>query len=333
MLDLASSEPVRRRFGLSDDDLDQLALWVDGAAIRWGLDVRHRGSYGLTHAENTWRAGLDRVLLGVAMAAEDHRFVGATLPVDDVASNDIDLAGRFGEYVDRLGRFVEAAEAATTMGDWVAALSTGVAQIAQVAPREIWQQAQFDRELARIGDSATGAGAGTTRTMMLADVRHLLAHRLGGRPTRANFRTGTLTVCTMVPMRSVPHRVVCLLGLDDGVFPRAGSVDGDDVLARAPMTGERDVRSEDRQLFLDAILAARGDAGRHLHRRQRADRCPETARRAARRAAGRAGDDGGLGGREAGRGRARPPRAPSATTSWCTTRCSRSTSATSCRGS
>jgi exodeoxyribonuclease V gamma subunit len=93
--------------------------------------------------------------------------------------------------------------------------------------------------------------------LLLADVRHLLAHRFGGRPTRANFRTGTLTVCTMVPMRSVPHRVVCLIGLDDGAFPRTGSVDGDDVLARNPMTGERDVRSEDRQLFLDAILAAK----------------------------------------------------------------------------
>ena len=82
----------------------------------------------------------------------------------------------------------------------------------------------------------------------------------GGRsstePTRANFRTGTLTVCTMVPMRSVPHRVVCLVGLDDGLFPRLGVVDGDDVLARNPMTGERDVRSEDRQLLLDAIGAA-----------------------------------------------------------------------------
>ena len=77
-----------------------------------------------------------------------------------------------------------------------------------------------------------------------------------GRPTRANFRTGTLTVCTMVPMRSVPHRVVCLVGLDDGVFPRAAAVDGDDVLGRRPLTGERDVRSEDRQLLLDALLAA-----------------------------------------------------------------------------
>ena len=79
---------------------------------------------------------------------------------------------------------------------------------------------------------------------------------MAGRPTRANFRTGTLTVCTMVPMRSVPHRVVCLIGLDDGVFPRLDRVDGDDVLARRPMTGERDIRSEDRQLLLDAVCAA-----------------------------------------------------------------------------
>ena len=60
----------------------------------------------------------------------------------------------------------------------------------------------------------------------------------------------------MVPMRSVPHRVVCLVGLDDGVFPRLGAIDGDDALARDPRTGERDIRSEDRQLLLDAIGAA-----------------------------------------------------------------------------
>ena len=73
----------------------------------------------------------------------------------------------------------------------------------------------------------------------------------------------------MVPMRSVPHRVVCLVGLDDGVFPRLGVVDGDDVLARDPMTGERDIRSEDRQLLLDAIGAATEKLVDHLHRRQR----------------------------------------------------------------
>ncbi|HSE07808.1 MAG TPA: exodeoxyribonuclease V subunit gamma [Nocardioidaceae bacterium] len=261
VLDLASADPVRRRFGFSDDDLSQLAMWVDQAGIRWGIDATHRGTYGLGLGENTWQAGLGRVLLGVAMAEDELRFVDATLPVDDVSSGDIDLVGRFSEYVDRLHAFVRATESASTIDEWTTALGSAVGQLATVAPRDAWQQAQFDRELARMHDSAGEAATSSTSdggtALLLADVRNLLAHRLGGRPTRSNFRTGTLTVCTMVPMRSVPHRVVCLVGLDDGVFPRASSTDGDDVLARNPLTGERDVRSEDRQLFLDAILAAR----------------------------------------------------------------------------
>ncbi len=267
VLDLASADPVRRRFGFTDDDLAQLAMWVDQAGIRWGLDASHRGAYGLELGDNTWWAGLGRILLGVAMAEDELRFVDATLPVDDVSSGDIDLVGRFSEYVARLHAFVLAAESASTIEEWTTALAAAVGQLTEVAPRDAWQQAQFDRELARMHDSARGSSTGATSSagsgveggtpLLLADVRNLLAHRLGGRPTRSNFRTGTLTVCTMVPMRSVPHRVVCLVGLDDGVFPRTSSTDGDDVLARHPLTGERDVRSEDRQLFLDAILAAR----------------------------------------------------------------------------
>jgi exodeoxyribonuclease V gamma subunit len=92
--------------------------------------------------------------------------------------------------------------------------------------------------------------------LALPEVRALLADRLRGRATRASFRTGHLTVCTLVPMRSVPHRVVCLLGLDDGVFPRKTPRDGDDLLLDDPHIGERDARTEDRQLLLDAVLAA-----------------------------------------------------------------------------
>jgi exodeoxyribonuclease V gamma subunit len=83
-----------------------------------------------------------------------------------------------------------------------------------------------------------------------------LESRLAGRPTRANFRTGHLTVCTLQPMRSVPHRVICLLGLDDTVFPRSSARDGDDLLLAEPRVGDRDARSEDRQILLDALMAA-----------------------------------------------------------------------------
>ena len=98
--------------------------------------------------------------------------------------------------------------------------------------------------------------AGHDARLELEEIRALLADRLQGRPTRANFRTGHLTICTLVPMRSVPHRVVCLLGLDDGTFPRKAPRDGDDLMLRAPHVGDRDSRTEDRQLLLDALMAA-----------------------------------------------------------------------------
>ncbi len=186
------------------------------------------------------------------MSGDDHRHLGTGLPLDDVGSNEVDLAGRLAELVDRLDRCLRSLRDARTVTDWMVALRTGVRDLTDVPPDDAWQFPQLERELAR----AAATDSGGDLELRLADVRALLGGRLAGRPTRANFRTGTLTVCTMVPMRSVPHRVVCLLGLDDGVFPRAGFVDGDDVLARHPQTGERDGRSEDRQLLLDAVMAA-----------------------------------------------------------------------------
>lgn len=252
VLDLAASAPVRQRFGFNDDDLERVTDWVREAGVRWGHDVTHRGRFGLGLDANTWLTGMRRVLLGAAMSGQSHRYVGGTLPLDDVGDGDLDLLGRFAEFLDRLHTFTTAAASAHSAADWSAALRDGVTGLTQVQSEDVWQQAQFTREMDRV---ATGPGAGST-VLRHADVRALLARSLRGRPTRSNFRTGTLTVCTMVPMRSVPHRVVALVGLDDGSFPRVSTVDGDDVLARAPRTGERDLRSEDRQLLLDAIGAA-----------------------------------------------------------------------------
>ncbi len=253
VLDLAATEPCRRRFGFTDDELERAGRWVASAGVRWGLDREGRASFAMDRfPQNTWHTGLDRILLGVAMSGDDHRHLGTGLPLDDVGSSEIDLAGRLAELVDRLERCLAALGEARSVGAWMDALREGVRDLTDAPADDAWQLPQLERELAR----ASLGDPGATTELRLADVRALLGGRLAGRPTRANFRTGTLTVCTMVPMRSVPHRVVCLLGLDDGVFPRAGVIDGDDALARRPQTGERDGRSEDRQLLLDAIMAA-----------------------------------------------------------------------------
>jgi len=254
VLDLARSEPVRRRFGFSDDDLEQLDTWARESGVRWAFDAEHRADYGLSsYVANTWEFGLDRLLTGVALSDDSSAWLDRALPLDDVGSAQVDLVGRLGEYVDRLRRATDRLTGLHPLAHWLHAIDDGVASLTAVSSLDGWQPGQVQRELGRVRRAASGLG---DLELRLPDVRALLSDRLAGRPTRANFRTGTLTVCTMVPMRSVPHRVVCLLGLDDGVFPRQGSVDGDDVLARDPLTGERDARSEDRQLLLDAILAA-----------------------------------------------------------------------------
>ena len=171
-------------------------------------------------------------------------------------SGDIDLAGRLAELVDRLGTVVAHCCEERPVAEWVALLGEATDLLLAPPPSDAWQRVQVDlllRDL--LAESSTG-GTANDRPLSLAEVRSLLATRLAGMPTRADFRTGAITMCTLVPMRAVPHRVVCVLGLDDGVFPRASRTDGDDLLQRVPLVGDRDPRTEDRQLLLDAVLAA-----------------------------------------------------------------------------
>jgi len=255
VLDLLAAAPVRARFRLTDDNLETLTGWAASAGVRWGLDATGRTPFALGHEEqNTWRFGLDRLLAGVAVSADGPLSVGLTLPLDDVGSGSIDLVGRLAEALDRLGSGVADLAVASCAREWTTALREAVLNLTDVARTDAWQVGDLDRTL----EEATRLS--TDVPLLVDDVRVLLSDRLAGRPGRASFRTGALTVCTMVPMRSVPHRVICLVGLDDDSFPRQPGVDGDDVLARRPLTGERDPRSEDRQLLLDAVLAA----GEHL---------------------------------------------------------------------
>ena len=107
VLNLAQAAPVRARFGFTDDDLEAITRWVRQANIRWGFDQEHRRPYRVDFVHNTWRFGIDRVLAGVAMSDDSHAWIDATLPLDDVSSNRVQLAGQLAEFVDRLQRAVD----------------------------------------------------------------------------------------------------------------------------------------------------------------------------------------------------------------------------------
>ncbi|WP_107657798.1 exodeoxyribonuclease V subunit gamma [Nocardia suismassiliense] len=251
VLDLAAAETVRRRCGFDDDDIERLREWAAESGARWGIGQRQRQAFGLADfAQNTLNAAVDRILLGVTAGETSEDWLDLALPLDDVDSNDVDLAGRFAEFIDRLAVCLRDLRGPRPAHDWATVLGRALDLLTDVPDSQAWVRTEARQELAAATEHAGDV------PLRLADVAVLLHSRLAAAPTRANFRTGELTVCTMVPMRSVPHRVVVLLGLDDDVFPRTSGVDGDDVLARNPLLGERDPRSEDRQLLLDAMLAA-----------------------------------------------------------------------------
>ena len=253
VLDLSAQPAVARRFSFTGEDLDRLTQLISASGVRWGLDAAHRRPYGLGHlGQNTWSAGLDRLLLGVAMDGEDNHFIGTALPLDEVDSSDVELIGRLAELMQRLGTALDAFDADHPLQEWLEVARQSIDALTDTTPRDSWQTGHAYRVLSSLGSAEIAADTVLSR----AEFQALLADRLSGRAGRANFRTGTLTVCTMYPMRSVPHRVVCLLGMDDLSFPRRSHHDGDDLLNDDPWVGDRDRRSEDRQLLLDAIMSA-----------------------------------------------------------------------------
>jgi exodeoxyribonuclease V gamma subunit len=255
VLDLADAAPVRGRFGFDDDELTQIRDWVAGAHIHWGLDAEGRAPFKLTEVDaGTWATGLRRLMLGVAMDADAQSSFSGVLPAASIQSSQIELAGRFSEFIDRLDAALHSLSGPQAVPGWAAAVTAAADTLTATAAQEAWQRRQLDAILSEVIDESGDTGGGIA--LSLSEFRALIAHRLEGRPTRANFRSGHLTFCTLVPMRSVPHRVVCLLGLDDGFFPRPTPRDGDNLLLSDPQPGDRDPRTEDRQLLLDALLAA-----------------------------------------------------------------------------
>lgn len=248
---LCAAPPVACRFSFSEEDLDVIASLIDRAEVRWGIDQADLALHGMPDfTANTWLAGLDRLLVGVALPATQP--LRGITPVDVTSSSQVDLIGRLAELITRLRRIsVDFAEPKPVQS-WVASMRRALELITKVGPHDDWQIHHAYATLADVTDSAPDHAP----DLQSADIAELLADVFRGRPSRASFRTGALTVCTLAPMRSVPHRVVILMGLDDGNFPRRTRTVGDDLLARTPRIGERDPAAEDRQLLLDAVLSA-----------------------------------------------------------------------------
>lgn len=251
--DLVDLPPVQRKFGFDADTAGSIASLVDDANISWGIDEDHRDEWNVAVAERTWRRGLDRTLAGVFYSDSPVRTVGGLSPLDGVEGQEAIPAGILAALLDRLTAIREMLCRPRPLSEWAGAVSEAVRMLAAPEWGDEWQLEQLDRLLT---ETFPPPETPADPDVSLGEVRQAARAWTEDRPSPLHFGTGDITLCTLVPMRSVPYKVVALLGMDEDRFPRRGRVDGDDLLADHEVVGDRDPGAMDRQLLLDAVMAA-----------------------------------------------------------------------------
>jgi exodeoxyribonuclease V gamma subunit len=256
VLDLLHRAPVRLRFALSEDELDHAEAWLSEAGARWAIDAQHRKSFGQPELdEHTLSFGLSRLLLGYAEKDGEKRSFSGLLPEGGIEGHEALALGKVAHFLRALFEAVGEFAERRSMAAFAELVSRLVARMFSSDDELAAEHLRLSTLLSELARDASEGGF-TDEVSLLAFERSLLA-RLDQRRSQSGFLSGGVTFCEHVPMRAIPFRVVCLIGMDDDAFPRRATPSPFDLLAKQPRTGDRTLRDDDRQIFLEALLSAR----------------------------------------------------------------------------
>jgi len=245
--------PVARRFGFDADALAQISLWLEAVEIRWGLDAEHRQQLTLPRfEENSWHQGLKRLLLGFALHDEGQAPFAGLLPYSAMEGHSVQLLGQLLDFFQSLEQAYRRLNTAHPPERWAQLLPHLAESLLkpQSADLDDWHLL-----LAQMADLQHLAGK-TPETLSLGQVRGAL-EKVWNAPRFREISPGLLTFATPAQLQGVPYRVICFLGLNSGVLPRAERPHELELLAEAPRLGDPSLRQGDRHLFLQTLLSAR----------------------------------------------------------------------------
>ena len=260
VLDLLESEAIRARFGLNQADMELLRNWIGGVNIRWGVDEDFRVLRETPRTrENTWHFGIDRLLTGYAMPGKDEILFEDILPFDDIEGSDALVLGRFLEFFENLTSLIGKGEFSLkeerTLKEWARYLRQLITVFFE--KENEWEEElnvlwQCGEELAKLQETAQ-----LTIKIEVEVFASYLEEKLDQALKKTGFLGDGTTFCSMLPMRSIPFKVIALLGMNDSAFPRIMTPLSIDLMSRKKQLGDRLLKEEDRQLFLETLLCCR----------------------------------------------------------------------------
>ncbi len=257
VLGLLETPAIARRFGrLSESDLEALRHWVRAAGVRWGLDAADRAARGLpAESAHSWQFGLERLFLGLAMN-DSEALVAGRAPYADIEGSDGIALGKLQSFLDALAVARQRLSRAHDAAGWRALIAQLLSEFCAASnPDEDRVVDAIDTAACEFLDELTLAGY--TGAIAPAVFRADFAARLGEPAARGGLLRGLVTFAQLTPARSLPFRIICLIGMSQDRFPRTQSPATFDLVAAAPRRGDRSRRDDDRHLFLETLLSAR----------------------------------------------------------------------------
>lgn len=267
LVDFLGQPPVLRRLGLDEGDLATLTRWLARARAAWGLDGAARGALGVPATEpHTLAWAMDRLVAGFIHGNEADDEVlrlpdgDALVPVPGVAGGASAALGALDHVLQQLAGLRADVAMERTASDWARRLEDRLDALFLPDFDDPRGDETMDQLRALLRALASEPGQlGLDPVLAFPVVKQWLEERLSAVPDRQRFLAGGITVCGMVPQRAIPFRVVAVLGLNEGEYPRSDVDAGLDPIGRPGLRrlGDRDVRSDDRYLFLETLMSAR----------------------------------------------------------------------------
>jgi len=257
VMDLLNQKEVYQCFGLTETDMELIQYWVAEIHIRWGKSGAHKKELHLPEApENTWQAGLDRLLMGYAVGNEDNFYAGV-LPYSQIEGNSALALGGLYDFIQLLFRASKELSKTYSLQDWSKKLLYYVDLLFPTAPMETAQQVEKQQINSTLLELSEALAEVHQQPVSLAVILSWLEGRIDETKSANGFLRGQLTFCSMLPMRSIPFKVIALLGMNEGEFPHIDHHLTFDLLAKDFQPGDRSRRADDRYQFLEILLSAR----------------------------------------------------------------------------
>lgn len=233
---------IRKAAELEEEDLAEIAEWVRELHIHVGLDE---------NKQHSWRRGLDRLLLGYAMGSTTGRFHGLA-PFASSLSPEAECLGKFARYLEKLFSWHQTLSGEQTLSHWSEQLLAMVNDLLVRSPerdRHEWSVLEPILQLR--------SGSLIEDNVPFEAVRYRILEVLEKQYQGRHFESSGILFCSLSPMRAVSFDMIAILGLSDRALPRRTEPTAFNLMAAAHVEGDPNRAEDDRQSFLDHLLAAR----------------------------------------------------------------------------